>query len=111
MTLSQARKLFVATALKIDDYTEMKKEYQINSKTLKRELQDINNKLSQINKQRISGIKPMQNMLKGFSSMDTTDKKHLVNLIPPLRVDYQIGDISLDLSTALSKILLIKNTN
>lgn len=105
LTLSQARKLFVAAALKIDDYTEMKKEYQTNSKTLKRELQDINNKLSQINKQRISGIKPMLNMLKGFSDMDTTDKKHIANLIPPIKIDFKTGELSLDLGKSLSKIL------
>ncbi|MGJ1445891.1 HAD family hydrolase [Sphingobacterium spiritivorum] len=95
MKISQASK----------NYTEMKKEYQINSKTLKREFQDINNKLSQINKQRISGMKPMLNMLKGFSDMDTTDKKHIANLIPPVKIGFKTGELSLDLGISLSKIL------
>ncbi len=111
LTLSQARKLFIAAVLKLDDYSELKRECRVNSKCLKKELNDINEKLKSIDKQRQQGDRPIVNILQGFSSMDTTDKKHLVNLIPPLKVDYQTGDMSLNLSTALSKILLIKNTN
>lgn len=111
LTLSQARKLFIAAVLKLDDYSELKRECRVNSKCLKKELSDINKKLKSIDKQRQQGDRPIVNILQGFSSMDTTDKKHLVKLIPPLRVNYQTGDMSLDLSTALSKILLIKNTN
>lgn len=33
--LSQAIKLFVAAVLKSDDYAELRKEYQVNSKSLK----------------------------------------------------------------------------
>jgi len=49
--LSQARKLFVGAILKLDDYTELKRECHTNSKCLKRELQDINIKLGNIDKQ------------------------------------------------------------
>jgi len=108
LTLSQARKLFIAAVLKLDDYSELKREYRINSKCLKKELNDINEKLKSIDKQRQQGDRPIVNILQGFSGMDTTDKKHLVNLIPPLRVNYKTGDMSLDLNTALSKILLTK---
>lgn len=34
--LSQARKLFVVNTLKFDDYNELKKESQVNSKCLKK---------------------------------------------------------------------------
>ncbi|WP_214656436.1 recombinase family protein [Sphingobacterium mizutaii] len=109
--LSQARKLFVAAVLKLDDYSELKREYHVNSKCLKRELSDINEKLKNIEKQCQQENQPIVNILQGFLGMDTTDKKYVVNLIPPLMVDYQTGDMSLNLSTELSKILLIKNTN
>lgn len=108
LTLSQARKLFVSAVLKLDDYSELKKEYQVNSKCLKRELHDINVKLMSIDKQRHLGGRPIVNVLHGFSEMDTTDKKHLVTLIPPLKVDCHTKTISLELSSALSKILLTK---
>ena len=108
LTLSQARKLFIAAILKLDDYSELKREYHVNSKCLKRELSDINEKLKNIDKQRQLGGRPIVNILHGFSSMDTTDKKHLVNLIPPLKVDYQTGAMSLELNSTLSKILLTK---
>jgi len=106
--LSRARKLFVAAILKLDDYTELKRECQVNSKCLKRELRDINIKLGNIDKQIQLKNEPFVNIFQGFPSLDTADKKHLANLIPPLKIDYQTGDTSLDLNSALSKILLTK---
>lgn len=40
-----------------------------------------------------------------FSEFDTQDKKYLVNLIPPVDIDYKTGDLSLDLNPAFSKIV------
>lgn len=108
LTMSQARKLLVSAVLKLDDYSELKKEYQVNSKCLKRELRDINIKIRNIDKQSQLEDRPIVNILQGFSGLDTNDKKHLVNLIPPLTVDFQTGDISLDLNSALSKVLMTK---
>lgn len=106
--LSKARKLFVADILKVDDYSELKREYQVNSKCLKRELRDINIKLGDIDKQSQLGYMSFVNIFQGFSNLDTADKKHLVNLIPPLKVDFQRGGMTLGLNSALSKILLTK---
>ncbi len=107
--LSQARKLFVVGVLKLDDYSNLKKEYQANSKCLKRELQDINTKLGSIDQQSQMADTSFVNIFQGFSSLDTADKKHLVNLIPPIKVDFQTGNMTLELNSALSKILLTKN--
>jgi len=107
-TLSQARKLFVADVLKSDDYSAVKRECQVNSKCLKRELNDINVKLESIDKQSLLGSRSFVNILKRFPSLDTADKKHLVNLILPLKVDFQTGDMSLELHDGLSKILSTK---
>lgn len=106
--LSQARKLFVTDVLKSDDYSELKKECLVNSQCLKRELNDIDVKLKAIDKQNQLGDRSFVNILQGFSSLDTADRKHLVNLIPPLRVDFKTGDISLGLNSGLSKILSTK---
>jgi DNA invertase Pin-like site-specific DNA recombinase len=106
--LSQARKLFVTDILKSDDYSELKKECLVNSQCLKRELNDIDVKLKAIDKQNQLGDRSFVNILQGFSSLDTADRKYLVNLIPPLRVDFQTGDISLGLNSGLSKILSTK---
>lgn len=51
IALSQARIFFVVEILKFDDYNQLKKEYLINSKCLKRKLHDINIKLKNINTQ------------------------------------------------------------
>ncbi|MCL7988309.1 recombinase family protein [Sphingobacterium sp. lm-10] len=106
--LSHSRKLFVGAVLDLNDYTELKRECNANSKSLKRELQDINTKLGNIDKQIYSKDRSFVNIFQGFPYLDTADKKHLVNLIPPLKVDFQTGDISLDLNSALSKILETK---
>lgn len=108
LILSQARKLFVADVLKLDDYSELKREYQVNSKCLKRELRNINIKLEDIDKQNQLGEEPLVNIFERFSSLDVADKRHLVNLIPPIEVDFQTGNISLEMNTTLSKILLMK---
>lgn len=104
--LSQARKLFVVGALKLDDYSNLKKEYQTNCKCLKRELQDINKKMGSIDQQTQTEYKSFINIFQGFSDLDNADKKHLVNLIPPLKVDFQTGNMTLRLNSALSKIFL-----
>lgn len=107
-TLSQARKLFVADVLKSDDYAALKRECHVNSKSLKRELNDINVKLTDIDKQSQLDSRSFVNILQRFPNLDTADKKHLTNLIPPLMVDFQTGDMSLGLNGGLSKILSIK---
>jgi len=76
---------------------------------LKRELQDINIKLRNIDRQSHAGYKSHISIFQGFSSLDTADKRHLVNLIPPFKVDFQTGSITLGINNALSKILAIKN--
>lgn len=107
-TLSQARKLFVADVLKSDDYNAIKIECHVNSKCLKRELSYINVKLQDINKQSLLDSRSFVRILKKFPSLDTADKKHLVSLIAPLNVDFQTGDMSLELHSGLSKILSTK---
>lgn len=106
--LSQARKLFVIGVLKLDDYSNLKKEYQSNSKCLKKELQDINKKLKNIDKQNRTEYRSHIDIFHVFPSLDTADKRHLVNLIPPLEVDFQTGRMTLDLNNALSKIITKK---
>jgi len=107
--LSQARKLFVVGALKLDDYSNLKNEYQINCKCLKKELGDGNKKLGSIDQQSQIEYDSFVNIFQGFSNLDTADKKHLVSLIPPLKVDFQTGNMTLKLNSALSKILLTNN--
>lgn len=107
--MSQARKLFVVGALKLDDYSSLKREYLANSKYLKRELQAINKELVNIDRHRHAACKSFINIFQKFPSLGIADKKHLVNLIPPLKVDFQTGYMTLALNSALSKILLKKN--
>lgn len=107
-TLSQARKLFVTDVLKSDDYSAVKRECYVNSKCLKRELNDINIKLEGIDKQSLLGSRSFVRILKKFPSLDAADKKHLVSLIAPHNVNFQTGDMSLELHGGLSKILSTK---
>jgi hypothetical protein len=60
--LSKAWKLYVVDILKFDDYSELERESITNSKCLKRELQDINVKLKNIEKQSQLRSKPVINI-------------------------------------------------
>ena len=90
------------------DYSSLKKEYKANSKYLKGEVQDISTKLESIDRQSQMVYTLFVNISQGFSSLDISDKKHLVNLIPPLN-DFRTGSMTLELNNALSKILVTKN--
>lgn len=109
LILSQARKLFVTSVLKVDDYTELKRECQVNFKHLQKELCEVNIKLSNIDKQDRLEYETLENIFQVYSILDITDRRHLANLIPPLDVDFKTGELHFDLGTsALSKILSIK---
>lgn len=108
LTLSRGRKLFIAGVLKIDDYNELKKENQVNIKNLKKEARDTAFKLNAIDRNNKIEDKALVEVFQKFSEFGTQDKKYLVNLIPPVNIDYKTGDLSLDLNPAFSKILSAK---
>jgi hypothetical protein len=105
--LSKARKLFVADQLKFDDFSELKKDYQTLTCSLKKELDTNTTKLRFINQQYILADRPFASIFQD-SKIDAADKKQIVSLIPPTAIDFQKGDVSLKLNNALSKILLFK---
>ncbi|WP_241314047.1 recombinase family protein [Chryseobacterium arthrosphaerae] len=108
--LSRARKLFVVEIFKLDDYNKLKAENQVNSKCLQKELQDINTKLINIERQtKLLEQKTFTDIFQGFSDFDIADKKHLISLIPPLNINFQTGNLSLNLNETLSKILVLKS--
>lgn len=109
LTLSRGRKLFIAGILKLDDYKELKKENQVSIKNLKKETRDIFIKLRAIDKKNQVEEKALIEIFQRFSEFDSSDKRHLVNLIPPTDVDFKTGDLSLDLNQAFLKILLKKD--
>lgn len=106
-SLSKARKLFVEDILKFDDYREFKKEYLANSSCLKKELGDNIGKLNSIDMQRKLEHGSLMDVFRGYVTLDTADKKHLVKLLPPNMVDFQTNEVSLGLDGALSKILVL----
>jgi len=109
LTLSRDRKLFIAGILKIDDYNELKQESQLNTKNLKKEERDITLNLRVIDKMNQMENKTFREIFQKLAEFDTSDKKHLVNLIPPVDIDYKTGDLALELKPAFSKILSKKS--
>ncbi|MDH5033752.1 recombinase family protein [Chryseobacterium cucumeris] len=105
LTLSRGRKLLIAGILKIDDYNELKKESQVNTKNLKNEERDITLNLRVIDKMNQMKSKTFCEIFQKFAEFEISDKKHLVNLIPPVDIDYKTGDLSLELKPAFSEIL------
>ncbi|MGI9650937.1 recombinase family protein [Chryseobacterium sp. RLHN22] len=108
LTLSRGRKLLIAGILKIDDYNELKKESQDNTKNLKKEERDVTLKLRVIDKMNQNEDKTLVEVFQKFTDFDTSDKTHIVNLIPPVDIDYKTGNLSLNLNPAFSKILSAK---
>lgn len=109
LTLSRGRKLFIAGILKIDDYNELKKENQVNTKNLKKESRDIVVKLKAIDRKNQIEEKALVEIFQRFSEFEASDKRHLVNLIPPTNIDFKTGDLSLDVNEAFLKILSKKS--
>ncbi|WP_411898210.1 recombinase family protein [Elizabethkingia occulta] len=105
LILSQGRKFFIAGILKIDDYNELKKENLINIKNLRKEERNIILKLKAIDRKDHIEDKSLVEIFQKISEFDTSDKRTLVNLIPPVDINYKTGALSLDLNQAFSKIL------
>lgn len=105
LMLSRGRKFFIAGILKIDDYNELKKENQVSTKNLKKEVRDIVIKLKAIDKKNQVEDKALVEIFQRFSEFDASDKRHLANLIPPTDIDFKTGALSLDLNQAFLKIL------
>lgn len=108
LALSKARKLFVEDMLKFDDYSEFKSEYVACCARLKKELGDNIEKLNGIDLQRRLDHGSLLEIFSGYELLDTADKKYLLKFIPPAKVNFVTGELSLELSSALSKILVLK---
>lgn len=109
LALSKARKLFVEDMLKFDDYSEFKKEYLASCARLKIELGNNIEKLKGIDLQRqLDYGGSLLEIFRGYELFDTADKKYLLKFIPPAKVNFVTGELSLELSSALSKILVLK---
>jgi hypothetical protein len=105
---SKARKLFVDDQLKFDDFRELKKEYQDISDVLKKEFNVVINKLKHIDLQIAQVRSAIEDVFQVYQFMDPADKKQIVNLIPPAEVNIQTGDVSIQMNSALAKILCHK---
>lgn len=106
--LSKARKMYIEDMFKLDDYREFKKEYLANTTTLKTQLDDILDRLNTINLQRQLDHGSFVKIFRNYKLLTTEDKRHLIKLIPPAKVDFLTGELTLDLSESLSKILMLK---
>ncbi|TDQ08865.1 recombinase family protein [Pedobacter metabolipauper] len=110
-TLSKARKMYVEDEFKFDDYSEFKKEYLARSAILKKELSDTLDKLNNIDLKRQLDHGSVTEIFGNYAMLDIPDKKHLITLIPPSKVDFFTGEISLELHSALSKILVLNKND
>jgi flagellar motility protein MotE (MotC chaperone) len=103
--ISKARKLFVDDKLKLDDFRELKKEYQNISDILKKEFNSVIDKLKHIDQQIANARKSIEDVFHVYQFMDPADKKQIVSLIPPAEVNIQTGDVAIQMNSASVKIL------
>lgn len=106
LMMSKVRKLFVADRLKFDDFSAIKKECNGMIDSFKKELKSVNIEIDDIIQNSGHASRSFKNIFGNFESLNTADKKQLVNLIPPSKINFRTGELYLELSSALSKILL-----
>jgi len=111
LLLSKARKLFVASKLKYDDFKEIKKECLIINERLGSGLKSNSAQLSHIEQQFKISDKALTDIFYGYSDFYIADKKQIVTMIPPTIVDIKTADVSLKLNNGLAKILLLKKSS
>jgi len=106
LIMSKVRRLFVEDRLKFDDFSAIKKECTGMIDGFKKELKSVNLDINGIVQNSEQAIRSFKNIFGNFQSLNTSDKKQLVSLIPPSKINFQTGELYLELSSALSKILL-----
>lgn len=100
--------LSVADRLKFDDFKEIKKECLALTDGVKKELGSLDAKLRFMGRQSVLGDRSSLDVFRGYLDMEASDKKQLVSLMLPVRIDIRAGRVSVGLGEALSKILLFK---
>ncbi|MDB5157577.1 MAG: recombinase family protein, partial [Mucilaginibacter sp.] len=105
--MSRARKLFVLDKIKSEDFNNIREEHQVVLADLKDEWAKITVKLNCIDKQLIKVDKTFLKFFAGFEDLDINDKKLIIDRIPPSTINTN-GAITLEASTALSKILAFR---
>jgi site-specific DNA recombinase len=108
LMISKVRKLFVEDRLKFDDFSAIKNECMAMIGSLKKELKSVNLEISAIEQNSERANQPFNNIFQNFNYLNTADKKHLVSLIPPDKINFQTGELFLELNSAIAKILLLK---
>ncbi len=84
---------------------ELKKEHRDISDILKKEFNSVTDKLKYIDKQMAQAINTFEDIFLVYQMMDPSDKKQFVSLLPPAEVNFQTGDVSIQIDSALVKIL------
>lgn len=103
--LSRARRLFIEDKLKLDDYNEFRIEIRKSMNCLRKEIAENINMINNLDTQRELYNRNAVQLFKNYSRLDTADKKQLARIIPPQRIDFITGNVSIELPDPLKKIL------
>lgn len=107
--ISKARKLFVADRLDFDDFRGLKTEYQAVSQILQKEFNILTDKLKRLKQQTLQAKKSFENIFQGYQYMDAADKRQIISLIPPCKINALTGNMSVELNSTLTKIMYPKS--
>jgi DNA invertase Pin-like site-specific DNA recombinase len=109
--LSRARRLFVTSKLKFDDFREIKKECQLTGEKFGMELTANGAKLKRLEKKCQISQSTIKHVFRRYSDIDIADRKLIVTMISPTAVDFKTGELSLKVNPALAKILTHKSNS
>lgn len=105
-TISKARKLYLSEKIEFDDFGSLKEEYRALSEILKSEIDKVTIKLKCLDKYFSKAGDSFSNILSRYKDFDLPDKRQVIDLISPAKLDRQTGIISsFQIDRALSKVL------
>ncbi|WP_226334943.1 recombinase family protein [Echinicola marina] len=108
--MTKARKLYINDKIEFEDFSELKKEYNLASKGLKEDLDRINVRLHLYDKYSYMEDESYLNIFSRYRDFDIGDQRKIINLIMPGNINTKTRDLdSLVLNNILSKILTIEN--
>jgi site-specific DNA recombinase len=103
--ISRARNLFVSGKLNFDDFVALKKEYLSAMESLKKELVSLKLKIDSFDSNFEFKNSRHDSIFENFEFLETADKKLIIDLFRPIKVNFQTGELHIEINSTISKVL------
>jgi hypothetical protein len=97
--------LFVSGKLNFDDFVALKKEYLSAMESLKKELVSLKLKIDSFDSNFEFKNSRHDSIFENFEFLETADKKLIIDLFRPIKVNFQTGELHIEINSTISKVL------